>query len=225
MKRTCSVCMAIFGFFLMFSFSAHAQTAITTKGGQEATFVKLPPPKTEGGMPLMQALKERKSGREFSSQKLPLPVLSNLLWAAWGINRADGHHTAPSARNAQEIDVYVAMSDGLFLYDPKNNRLMKVIAEDIRAATGTNDYVKDAALNLVYVADLTRANLKESDAIEFYTGADTAFLAQNVYLFCASEGLQVVVRGSINRPELAKLMKLRPDQKITLGQSVGYPKK
>jgi len=175
-------------------------------------------------MPLMQALSERKSGREFSPQKLPLPVLSNLLWAAWGVNRPDGHRTAPSARNVQEIDVYVAMSDGLFLYEPKPHQLRKILSDDIRAATGMNDYVKEAALNLVYVADLTRANLKEPDAIEFYSGADTAFLAQNVYLFCASEKLQVVVRGAIDRPALAKIMKLRPDQKITLAQSVGYPK-
>jgi SagB-type dehydrogenase family enzyme len=201
-------------FLLICSFSATAQDA-----------VKLPLPKTEGGMPLMQALKERKTGREFSSQKLPPPVLSNLLWAAWGINRPDGHRTAPSARNMQEIDVYVAMSDGLYLYEPKQHQLQKILSDDIRAATGMNDYVKDAALNLVYVADLARANLKEADAIEFYTGADTAFLAENVYLFCASEGLQVVVRGSINRPSLAKIMKLRPDQKITLAQSVGYSKK
>jgi nitroreductase len=187
--------------------------------------IKLPAPKTEGGMPLMQALKERHSGRSFSDEKLPLQTLSNLLWAAWGINRPDGHRTAPSARNSQEIDVYVAMSDGLFLYDAKQHQLQKILPEDIRASTGTNDYVKDAALNLVYVADLTRGNLKEPDAIEFYTGADTAFLAQNVYLFCASEGLEAVVRGSINRPALAKIMKLRPDQKITLAQSVGYPKK
>ncbi len=187
--------------------------------------IKLPAPKTEGGMPLMQALKERQSRREFSTQKLPLPVLSNLLWAAWGVNRPDGHRTAPSARNSQEMDVYVAMSDGLFLYEPKEHQLKKILSEDIRAATGVNDYVKDAALNLVYVADLTRGNLKEPDAIEFYSGADTSFLAQNVYLFCASEGLSVVVRGAIDRPALAKKMKLRPDQKITLSQSVGYPKK
>jgi SagB-type dehydrogenase family enzyme len=187
--------------------------------------IKLPAPKTEGGMPLMQALKERRSGREFSSEKLPLTTLSNLLWAAWGINRPDGHHTAPSARNAQEMDVYVAMSDGLFLYDPKQNHLQKILAEDVRAATGTNPYVKDAAVNLIYVADLARANLKEPSAIEFYTGADTSFLAQNVYLFCASEGLSTVVRGSIDRTALAKIMKLRTDQKITLAQSVGYPKK
>jgi nitroreductase len=187
--------------------------------------IKLPAPKTEGGMPLMQALKERHSGREFSSEKLPLATLSNLLWAAWGINRPDGHRTAPSARNMQEIDVYVALSDGLFLYEPKQHQLQRILAEDVRAATGTNDYVKDAAVNLVYVADPARGNLKDPTAIEFYTGADTAFLAQNVYLFCASEKLEAVVRGSIDRPALAKMMKLRADQKITLAQSVGYPKK
>ncbi len=187
--------------------------------------IKLPAPKMEGGMPLMQAFKERHSGREFSSEKLPMQTLSNLLWAAWGINRPDGNRTAPSARNSQEIDIYVAMEDGLFLYEAKPHQLQKILSEDIRAATGNNDYVKDAALNLVYVADLTRGNLKDPEAIEFYTGADTAFLAQNVYLFCASEGLEAVVRGNINRPALAKNMKLRPDQKITLAQSVGYPKK
>ena len=187
--------------------------------------IKLPAPKTEGGMPLMQALKERHSSREFSSEKLPPATLSNLLWAAWGINRPDGHRTAPSARNMQEMDVYVATSDGLFLYEPKQHQLLRILAEDVRAATGTNDYVKDAAANLVYVADLAKANIKDPAAIEFYTGADTSFLAQNVYLFCASENLAVVVRGSIDRAALAKIMKLRPDQKITLAQSVGFPKK
>jgi SagB-type dehydrogenase family enzyme len=200
--------------FSVFIVSANAQEAI-----------KLPAPKTEGGMPLMQALKERRSGREFSSQKLSMETLSNLLWAAWGVNRPDGHRTAPSARNSQEIDVYVAMSDGLYLYEPKQHQLQKILAEDIRAATGTQDYVKDAAINLIYVADLTRGNLKEPAAIEFYSGADTAFLAQNVYLFCASEKLEVVVRGSVDRTALAKIMKLRPDQKITLAQSVGYAKR
>jgi SagB-type dehydrogenase family enzyme len=175
-------------------------------------------------MPLMQALKERKSSREFSSRKLSMDTLSNLLWAAWGINRPDGHRTAPSARNMQEIDVYVATGDGLFLYEPKQHQLLRILSEDIRAATGTQDYVKEAAVNLVYVADLARGNIKGADAIEFYTGADTAFLAQNVYLFCASEKLAAVVRGSVDREGLAKIMKLRPDQKITLAQSVGYPK-
>ncbi len=214
MKSVCLKTWAVLAFFLAGAVFASAQD-----------IVRLPTPKMEGGMPLMQALKERRSVREFSEEKLPVRTLSNLLWAAWGINRPDGHRTAPSARNMQEMDVYVAMSDGLFLYEPKDHRLQKILAEDIRASTGNNPYVKDAAINLVYVADLARANMTDQAAIEFYTGADTAFLAQNVYLFCASEKLGVVVRGSIDRPALAKLMKLRPDQKITLAQSVGFPKK
>lgn len=187
--------------------------------------IKLPEPKTEGGMPLMQALKERKSGREFSNETLPLPILSNLLWAAWGINRPDGHHTAPSASNRQEIDVYVATAEGLYLYEAKEHRLRRLLTDDIRAITGTQPFVKDAAVNLIYVADLTKGNRKDPAAIEFYTGTNAAFLAQNVYLFCASERLATVVRASIDREALAKTMKLRPDQKIALAQSVGYPKK
>ncbi|MBP1597369.1 MAG: oxidoreductase [Acidobacteria bacterium] len=190
--------------------------------GQEV--IKLPPPKTDGGMPLMQALKERKSNREFGAEKLPMTVLSNLLWAAWGLNRPDGHHTAPSASNRQEIDVYVATADGLYLYDAKEHQLKRVLAEDVRATTGTQPFVKEAAVNLVYVADLAKGNRKDPAAIEFYTGTNAAFLAQNVYLFCASEKLATVVRASIDRPALAKAMKLRADQKIALAQSVGYPK-
>ncbi len=207
-------CAALFSVLLLGIMMADAQEV-----------VKLPAPRTSGGMPLMQVLKERHSTREFAPEQFPLETLSNLLWAAWGINREDGRRTAPSARNSQEMDIYVAKSDGLFLYEAKEHQLRKISGDDIRAATGTNEYVKDAALNLVYVADLTRGNLKGADIIEFYTGADTAFLAENVYLFCTSEGLATVVRGSIDRTNLAKLMKLRPDQKITLAQSVGYPKK
>ena len=192
--------------------------------GYAQEIVNLPDPKTEGGMPLLQALKERMSSREFSTEKLPMTVLSSLLWSAWGVNRPDGHHTAPSASNRQEIDVYVAIADGLYLYEPKEHQLRKVLAEDIRAATGTQPFVKDAAVNLVYVADLAKGNRTNPAEIEFYTGANAAFLAQNVYLFCASEKLATVVRASIDRPALAKAMKLRPDQKIALAQSVGYPK-
>lgn len=185
--------------------------------------IKLPAPKTEGGMPLMQALKERESSREYGSQKLSPETLSSLLWAAWGINRPDGRRTAPSARNLQDMDVYVAMSDGLYLYDAKNHQLKKVLSEDIRAATGNQDYVKNAALNLIYVSDLARLKVPDPMAVEFFTGAHTAFIAQNVYLFCTSEGLSTVVRGNIDKEALAKKMKLRDDQKITLAQSVGYP--
>jgi SagB-type dehydrogenase family enzyme len=193
---------------------------------QELKPISLPPPQTEGGKPLMQALKDRHTTREFSSEKLSPQVLSNLLWAAFGINRPDtGKRTAPSAMNMQEIDIYVATAEGLYVYDAKGDKLDPVLAEDVRAATGMQPFVKDAPLDLVYVADLAKTGKASAEDKNFYTAADVGFIAQNVYLFCASEGLGVVVRGSVDRAALAKVMKLRSDQKILLGQTVGYPKK
>lgn len=192
---------------------------------QELKPIELPPPQTEGGKPLMQALKERKSSREFSSRPLPPQVLSNLLWAAFGVNRPDGRRTAPSARNMQEIDIYVALPEGLYLYDAKAHRLNPVLAEDVRAATGTQAFVAQAPLNLIYVADYARMGDQSEQTKAFYAAADTGFIAQNVYLFCASEGLATVVRALVDREKLAARMKLRPDQRITLAQTVGYPPK
>jgi SagB-type dehydrogenase family enzyme len=187
--------------------------------------VSLPKPQMEGGKPLMQALKDRQTSRSFSSEKLPEQVLSNLLWAADGVNRPDGKRTAPSAVNWQEIDVYVALADGLYLYDAKANVLQPVLAQDVRAATGKQPFVKDAPLNLIFVADYAKMG-RASDADKgVYAAADTGFISQNVYLFCASEGLATVVRGMVPKDELAKTMNLRPDQKIILAQTVGYPKK
>ncbi len=191
--------------------------------GQDLKPVTLPSPQTDGGKPLMQALKERHSSREFGSAKLPPQVLSNLLWAAFGINRPDGKRTAPSAKDWQEIDIYVATAEGLFVYDPKGNKLDPVLADDVRGSTGLQPFVKDAPVNLVYVADLAKTG-KGSGDNDLYIGADAGFIAQNVYLFCASEGLNVVVRGGVDRTALAKVMKLRRDQKILLSQTVGYPK-
>ncbi len=190
---------------------------------QEIKPIKLLDPQTEGGKPLMQALKERKSVREFSSKELPLQVISDLLWAANGINRPDsGHRTAPSAMNMQEIDIYVAKAEGLYLFDAKANILIPILAGDIRALTGKQSFVKDAPINLIYVADLSRMKTQDAD---FYAATDTGFISENVYLFCASAGLATVVRGLTDRPALAKAMKLRTDQKIILAQTVGYPKK
>ena len=183
-------------------------------------------PQLEGGKPLMQVLKNRSSSRSFSSEKLPLQVLSNLLWAAFGMNRPDsGHRTAPSAMDRQEIDIYVATADGLYLYDAKRHQLQPVVAEDIRLLTGLQPFVKEAPMNFVYVADLSRMTGQSTEDKALYSAADTGFISENVYLFCASEGLATVVRGSIDRQVLAKAMKLRPDQKIILAQTIGYPKK
>ena len=185
----------------------------------------LPKPDTVGGKPLMQALKERRTSRSFSDTKLTDQVLSNLLWAAFGVNRPDGHRTAPSARNWQEIDIYVATADGLFLFDAKTHSLKPLLEQDIRSQTGGQDFVAQAPVNLIYVADLRRVNVMSTDETNVFTGADCGFIAQNVYLYCASEGLSVVVRGSINKQELAYVMNLHPEQRIILAQTVGYPKK
>jgi len=192
---------------------------------QDLKPVRLPAPDTTGGKPLMQALKERRTSRSFSGEKLPLQVLSNLLWAAFGVNRPDGHRTAPSAMNWQEIDVYCAMEDGLYLYDAKENVLSPVLGGDIREKTGSQGFVKDAPLDLVYVADLSKTGRAKGEDQILYTSADAGFIAQNVYLYCASEGLAAVVRGTVDRGALSKAMNLRADQKIVLSQTVGYPKK
>jgi SagB-type dehydrogenase family enzyme len=192
---------------------------------QEPKPIQLPPPQTEIGKPLMQALKLRQTSRSFDSKPLPLQELSNLLWAADGINRAEtGKRTAPSAVNWQEVDVYVALPEALYLYEPKTHSLTPVVAKDLRAATGKQDFVKDAPLNLVYVADLSRMKTESEDDKRLYSGTDVGFIAQNVYLYCASQGLAVVVRGSIDRPSLSQAMKLRPEQRVILSQTVGYPK-
>jgi len=192
---------------------------------QDLKLVQLPAPQMDGGRPLMQVLKDRKTTREFSADKLPLQTLSNLLWAAFGINRPNGERTAPSAMNWQEIDIYVALADGLYLYDAKANALLPVLAQDIRAATGQQAYAKDAPVNLIYVADLGKnARVPETEK-DFWSAADVGFIAQNAYLFAASEGLVAGVRAMIDRAALAKIMKLRPQQKILLAQSFGYPKK
>lgn len=187
--------------------------------------IELPKPQTDGGKPLMQALKERKTSREFSSKKLSMQVLSNLLWAGNGINRPDGKRTAPTAMNKQEIDVYVAMAEGLYLYDAKANTLIGILAEDVRAATGTQPFVKDAPVNLVFVADFSKMGNGPDEQKQFYAAADTGYVSQNVYLYCASEGLATVVRGSVDKPALAAIMKLPDNKKIILAQTVGYPKK
>jgi SagB-type dehydrogenase family enzyme len=186
--------------------------------------IQLPNPKKEGGKPLMSALNDRMSARTWSSEKLSMQTLSNLLWAAFGINRPDGRRTAPSAKNWQETDIYVATADGVYLYDAKKNALDTIATGDIREMTGEQPYVKDAPVVLIYVADYSKVDAGSLDK-QLLVGADTGLISENVYLFCASEGLATVVRALIDRDALAKELKLRPDQKIILDQCVGYPKK
>jgi len=187
---------------------------------QETSAIELPQPVKQGGKPLMQALAERRSEREFSREALAPQVLSNLLWAAFGVSRLDGRRTAPTARNRQDMDVYVALAEGLYLYEAKEHHLKPVVKGDLRALTGTQAFVGEAALNLIYVAPIATGAAEEAFV---YAGAHAGFISENVYLFCASEGLGAVVRGLVPRDALAARMKLRPEQRILLAQTVGYP--
>jgi nitroreductase len=192
---------------------------------QDLAPLRLAPPQTDGGKPLMQALKARATSRAFAVEPLPDQVVSNLLWAAFGINRPDsGRRTAPSAQNWQEIDVYVMMARGTYLYAAKSHGLLPVAAEDIRSLAGTQAFAKDAPVTLVFVADYARMGRATVEQKDFFAPADTGYISQNVYLFCASEGLATGVRAGIDRPALGQALKLRPEQKIILAQSVGYPK-
>jgi len=194
---------------------------------EKAKSIDLPPPQTKIGKPLMKTLKLRKSNRTFSKKTLPLQTLSNLLWAAWGINRPkSGKRTAPSPRNWQQIKIYLAMEDSLYLYDAKLNKLKLILKKDIRDATGLQSFVKEAPLNLIYVADYSKIGnnvpLKQK---RFYSGITTGFISQNVYLYCASEGLSTVVRGLFDAKKLRAIMNLEENLKIILTQTVGHPAK
>lgn len=193
--------------------------------GVSAAEIRLPAVQLNSGKSLMQALQERRSERSFEAKKLPLNVMSNLLWAACGVNRpAAGKRTAPSAMNRQSIDIYVALPEGVYLYEAKAHVLKPVVAQDLRALTGKQSFAASAPVTLIYVADFKKMGNIPDDEKAFYAATDTGFISQNVYLFCASEGLGTVVRGSLDREALAKAMKLGDHQKITLVQSVGYPK-
>ncbi len=231
MNRLCLLALSVVtaGLVASFTFAGLSSCSESEKPkGTPSTGLEpiaLPSPVTQGGKPLMTVLKERKSSRSFRPERLPLPVLSNLLWAGFGVNRPEsGKRTAPSAMNWQEIDIYAATESGLYVYDAKANVMQPVLARDVRAETGRQAFVKQAPVNLVYVADFSRMKGSVSEADKsLYAAASTGCIVQNVYLFCASEGLATVVRGSIDKPALRRIMKLRPEQKIILAQSVGYP--
>ena len=189
-----------------------------------APTIELPAPRTEGGKPLMQALRLRRSQREFAPRPLPRHMLSDLLWAAAGINRPklDGR-TAPSAMHAQEVHLYVALPEGLYLYEPAAHRLRQAQASDVRRVTGYQDFVDAAPLDLIYVADHARMKLVPADRREAYAFAAAGAMAQNVYLFCASAGLATVIRGWFDGRALTQAMHLPPDQHLLLAQTVGRP--
>jgi hypothetical protein len=209
--------------FLVLAVTLSVPAAPIAEAQQQAK--PLPAPRMEGGAPLMSALAKRQSLRAFDSKALPPEMTSNLLWAAFGINRKDkGDRTAPSWRGSKAIDIYVATPESLWLYDPAKHALMHVMDGDLRAQTGRQPFPATAPLVLIYVAD--RARMAEAPEQEHYVyaHADAGFVSQNVYLFAASEGLATVVLGNVEKPELAKAMKLRANQILTFTQPIGFPK-
>ncbi len=192
--------------------------------GESQPVVALPPAETTGGLPLMEALRRRRSERRFLPRALEPQMLSNLLWAACGINRSDvGGRTAPSAMNAQEVDVYLALPQGLYRYDPGHHGLQRRVEQDVRRATGYQDFVDDAPLDLIFVADHARMKLVPASKREAYASVAAGAMAQNIALYCASAGLVGVVRAWFDRTALTQAMGLGPDEQILLSQTVGFP--
>jgi SagB-type dehydrogenase family enzyme len=191
---------------------------------QIADTIHLPDPVKLGGKPLMQALSDRHSSRNYEEKELSPRQMADMLWAAYGINRPDGRRTVPSARNRQEIDLYITTASGTYLYDAEKNSLIGITGEDIRAKTGNQPFVKDAAVTILYVCNKSRSAASDETGALINAAFTAGACAQNVYLYCASEGLGSVVRGSFSKEELPTLLKLNDQQVIIMVQTVGYLK-
>jgi SagB-type dehydrogenase family enzyme len=195
-------------------------TTVMSLGAQN---IELPQPVKTGGMPLMEALAERSTSREFSEKEIDMQTLANLLWAAYGYNRPDEKkRTAPTSRNFQEMEVYVSVKSGLYYYDAANNLLVQIHDKDIRANTGLQEYVGKAPLSLIFVANQQNVQDPHGERQLKASHTNSGFIAQNVYLYCASEGLACVVRAWFDEEDLHKAMQLGEDYKIILTQTVGY---
>lgn len=186
--------------------------------------IQLPEPQKNGGMPLMEALAKRSTARAFSTKEISNKQLSNILWAAFGVNRADGKRTAPSTMNFQGTDIYVLLKSGAYIFDAKNNKLTQVLSEDIRVMGGTQTFVKDAPVQLILVSDLSKLGKGSNEEKMNISNIDAGYISQNIYLCCVSEGLVTGARGSVDHKALAAKLKLRQDQSIVIAHSVGYAK-
>lgn len=192
-------------------------------GSEPLEPIHLPPPDTSGGMPLMQALKNRKSTKEFTDKAIPQDQVSNLLWAAFGINRPESRkRTAATAVNCQDIQVFVVFDKAAYVYQAEEHCLIQVVNRDLRSLAATQEYARVAPINLVYVSDQSKMPDSFADKKPFYAAFHAGAISQNVYLYCASAGLGAVVRDSVDRPRLKDALNLSEDQIIVMVQSVGY---
>jgi nitroreductase len=186
--------------------------------------IQLPKPEFKHNLSLFEALQRRSSSRSFSQRPLDEQTISNLLWAAFGVNRPEtGGRTAPSAVNWQEYDLYLTTNTATSIYRADTHTLELVAAKDLRAKTGSQEFVPGAPVNVVLVADLTRIGGDADTNRLYFVHEDAGYISQNIYLFCASEGLVTVVRATIDRDQLASALSLKPSQRIILAQTVGYP--
>lgn len=193
---------------------------------QELKVIKLAAPDKTGGEPVMKVFNNRKSDREFAPGKIKDKDLSNLLWAANGVNRTDGKRTAPSAINAQDVDIYVVMEEGAYLYDAKAHALNPVAVGDFRAAVaGGQDFVKAAPISLVLVSDLTRLSKNPDEGTKLMGAVDVGVVSQNINLACAALGLATVPRASMDKAALQKALRLTDTHLILINNPVGYLKK
>jgi nitroreductase len=208
------------------SFSADANTA--QPFAEADGVIKLNPPDLNGGVSLMQALKKRKSSRDITDKKLSLQQLSDLLWSADGANRSDGKRTSPAAMGIYCVDIYVVLPEGVYLYDPAGELLKLVAKGDFRKSAGMQDFVFTSPVNLVYTftlknpKDAPPAQIPE-DRRKMWGDVEVGCMVQNVYLYCASQGLGSVVRGMLDQNKFAEILKIKPAQ-IVVAQTVGYSK-
>jgi SagB-type dehydrogenase family enzyme len=193
----------------------------------ELEVIKLDPPDLNKGISIMQALKKRKTIREISDKKLTMQQLSELLWAADGINRDNGKRTSPAAMAIYSVDIYVVLPEGVYLYDVAKHQLNPVAKGDFRKLAGTQDFVYIAPVNLVYVLNLKGWEKARrpvpAEKRDRWVLFEVGFLAQNVGLYCASEGLGNTIRGMIDEKKFSKVIKVRP-QDVVLAHTIGYPK-
>ncbi len=197
---------------------------ISTAIFAQEEILNLPEPKKEGGKPLMEALNERSSARNFRNQEMPMQKLSDMLWAAFGINRSEsGKRTAPTSRDVRDINIYVTTKDGAFQYMPEEHALKVITKKDVREHMGEQDFVADAAVNIVYVSDFSKYPDDDDDKKLMTASAHCGFIGQNVYLFAASDGLISVFRAMIDKDLIHGKLNLTEDEHVVYSQSVGYP--
>jgi SagB-type dehydrogenase family enzyme len=210
-------------------FSADANTAAGTAPQvqpivQTEGVIKLSKPDLNKGIAMMEALSKRKTERNISDKKLTLQQLSEVLWAADGINRPDGKRTSPAAMAKYAVDIYVVLAEGVYLYDVAKHELTPVAKGDFRKQAGMQDFVYIAPVNLVYVLNLKNWQDKSRPIPEQkrdrWINVELGCIAQNVYLYCASEGLGTVIRGMIDEKKFSEVIKVKPEQ-ILLAQTVG----